>query len=713
MHSKEVHYVMTDLDFYNELRAIVERRAAAAHLVDTIAFVQEVAERLEDDPVFGEFIPAEFSGSGRNRRPFRIHGFTRMDDSDGSVGLVIAKWSDSEEPETLGSGALGQLSDHLETFVDEAIEGDLCERITESNGAYELAVLLRNFRAKISRIRLHIFVNQPLSQRYREQQCEPVGNIAVERHIWDLQRLKSVYQSSREREVVELRMSEFGCDGIECMEAASTTDVQSYLCVLPGQILANMFERYGSRLLEGNVRSFLGLKGGVNKGIRRTIQDSPELFFAYNNGIAATAAAITRTSASGKQVITHLTDLQIVNGGQTTASILNARKKDRLPLDGVTVAMKLTVVESVGVDDMIPRIAEYANTQNKIAVADFFANHPFHRKMEEISRRLAVPVGQSRVRSKWFYERSRGQFQNERLYLTEAGKKSFDLEFPSSQLINKTDLAKYHSTFDEKPHWVSLGSQKNFIKFASTFESKTSSLSPAEYWASISPQFADAYYQRIAALAILWKATEAMVSTSRGDWYKGDFRAQIVAYALSLVMHNLRKSGSELNHLAIWNMQAVPEDLAACIRNSAILAQEVILTPPSGMTNIGEWAKKDTCWDQARGVRMALPVDAPWIMSSSESREARLGARKQGVQDDAIGIQQQLLQQVQEGYWSALSKWTQLPSFVTEAQRALVSKASTTQGFLRIATEKDWRRLLEIRAACDDGGFRFTPPSQP
>src|SRR6185295_6153432 len=130
-------------------------------------------------------------------------------------------------------------------------------------------------------------------------------------------------------------------------------------------------------------------------------------------------------------------------------------------LDGVSVAMKLTVVPSGGAGELIPRIAEYANTQNKVAVADFFANHPFHRKMEEISRRLVIPASESsRVQSKWFYERARGQYQNERLYLSEAKKRNFDVEFPASQVINKTDLAKYDGVLNQRPHVVSLGAQK-------------------------------------------------------------------------------------------------------------------------------------------------------------------------------------------------------------------------------------------------------------
>lgn len=698
---------MTEQEFYVELSQMVQRRAASEHLVDTLAFVCEVAERLEDDPVFGEFVPAEFSGGNRRNRQFRLHGFTRLDDSDGSVGLVVGRYSDAEEPETLTSTAVTQLSGYLETFVQEAIESSLSDRVTEVNEAYELATLLGQGRGRVTRVRLHILSNQPLGQRFKEQLCEPVAGVAVERHIWDLQRLQSLYESSREREVIEIEMSEFDSEGIEAMQAAVSESLRSYLCIIPGNTLADMFNRYGSRLLEGNVRSFLGMKGGVNKGIRRTIQDTPELFFAYNNGIAATASSVSVNTSDGRIRITGLVDLQIVNGGQTTASVLNARKKDGLSLDGVSVAMKLTVVSSDDANDLIPRIAEYANTQNKVAIADFFANHPFHRKMEEISRRLTVPAkAGARVASKWFYERSRGQYQNERLYLTEAKKKAFDLEFPSAQMINKTDLAKCDSAFNERPHWVSLGAQKNFLKFATNFEPSAADTSISEHWTTISPKYGDGYFQRIVAMALIWKYTETLVSSGRGDWYLGDYRAQIVAYSVALVLRNLRVDSKELDYVRIWQLQSVPSDLGAVLKDAAVAAQHVILSPPQGMTNIGEWTKKEGCWDAVRHLKLLVPDEAVWALSQQDARGAALDARRQGGQDDAISLQRRLLGMVERGYWRNLLQWPDLASTVTASQRSLISKASTVQGFMKIALERDWRRLDEAQRTCEDAGYR-------
>jgi len=328
--------------------------------------------------------------------------------------------------------------------------------------------------------------------------------------------------------------------------------------------------------------------------------------------------------------------------------------------------------------------------------------------MEEISRRLAVPiVNASRIRSKWFYERARGQYQNERLYLTEARKKAFDLEFPSSQVINKTDLAKYDSALNEKPHLISLGAQKNFIKFAATFESKGAETAPSDYWNEISPLFGDSYYQKIVAISILWKHTEVLVSSARDDWYKGDYRAQIVAYGLAMLMHGIRESGSEPNWGWIWTNQEVPADLASLLREAAIQAQSVILSPPAGMTNVGEWTKKADCWERGKTMCPQVPDSAPWLVSRDIAREHQTDARKQGKRDDVIALQQQLLTLASTGYWAALARWPNLSANATDTQRTLVGKASTVGGFMRIATEKDWRRLSEIRTACEDAGFRF------
>lgn len=698
---------MEDMEFMEDLRQMVARRASAMHLVDTMAFVAEVAERLEEDPVFGEFILAEDSRQGIKGRQLRLHGFTEMDESDGAISLVLGRWTDEEQPSTLLTADIDQMRSSLENFAQEALEGKLDERITESSPAYQLANMLRAKRQAISCIRFHIFSNQALSKQFRRETRSTVAGTPTETHIWDFHRLKALYGSSREREVVEIHLGDFGSDGIPCIEASNTEGLKSFLCVIQGDLLADLFDRYGSRLLEGNVRSFLGMKGGVNKGIRTTIQDTPPLFFAYNNGIAATAATAEVSSSNAGTRLTSIVDLQIVNGGQTTASILRARKQDRLSLAQVSVPMKLTVVASDVAHDLIPKIAEFANTQNKVAIADFFANHPFHRRMEEISRRIMVParVGHQ-VQSKWFYERSRGQYQNERLYLTKAKKDLFDLQYPPNQVINKTELAKYDSVLDCKPHWVSLGAQKNFIKFAGKF-SAAGRKTESQQWQEMSPDYSDAYYQRIAAMAVLWKAGEKAVSAARDTWYEGDYRPQIVAYAWSLILHASRMVGREVNMTRIWSRQEPDESLMQAFCRAANLVQAALLRTPEGSKNVGEWAKKEACWQRVSGIPFKLDVKAlEWSMDTAAHLAEVKQNRSRGAKGDALDLQDSVLEKALSGYWDALGTWDRVTSVVPGSALLLIRRASSSEAAEGFSLG-ELRNLQKLADDCELEGFRF------
>jgi hypothetical protein len=695
-------------DFLDELRQLVARRSAANHLVDTLAFVHEVADRLADDPVFGEFKAAEYQGTGTKNRTLKLHGYTSLDESDGTLGIVIGKWDDITAPQTLGTAVVEQLSAWVENFVREAVENNLHERVAHVNDGYDLALQLNTEAHRISRIRLHIFSNLSLSSRFREEVRDDIGTIAVERHIWDLDRLTALYDSGREREAVRIEFDSPGA-AIPCLEAARSGDLCSYLCVVQGDQLADMFERYGSRLLEGNVRAFLGLKGGVNKGIRATIQDEPGLFFAYNNGIAATASDVTVESRNGQLMITGLTDLQIVNGGQTTASILSARKKDRLSLEGVSVPMKLTRVLPDRAQELIPSIAEFANTQNKVAAADFFANHPFHRKMEEISRRLLTPAraGQ-RIQSKWFYERARGQYQNGRLYLENARKVAFESEYPADQLISKTDLAKYAHTWDSKPHVVSLGAQKNFTKFAGAFSGGSSDTSESDHWERISPGYGDPFFRAMVAVCLLWRKMEDTVDAARDTWYEGGYRANIVTYTVAKLFHDIRRARKEVDLERIWNNQDAGLTLAERLEEIAPLVQDALLSPPDGVRNIGEWCKRPECWDAVAALEIPYETTLRGIAISKDAfEEQKAESRKQGQVDDGIDLQSRLLRLSESGYWTALHAWPRGSQHLSPTDRALVLKASTITGFVKITQQKDRKRLAAIRETAEGEGFRY------
>ena len=243
------------------------------------------------------------------------------------------------------------------------------------------------------------------------------------------------------RETIEIDFEEKFKMLIPCIENSSSDKYSVYLAILNGEILASLYDEFRDRLLEKNVRSFLQVKGNVNKGIRDTLRVEPDMFLAYNNGISVTAESVKIVrDENGKPSIKSIRDMQIVNGGQTTASIFNARndRKNSIDLSKVYVQMKLSVIQSAEMmDEIVPRISTFANTQNKVQIADFSANDPFHRRIEELSRTIWAPTQGGLKPRNWFYERARGQYADMlSRETTTRRKKDYKEEHP---LFTKTD----------------------------------------------------------------------------------------------------------------------------------------------------------------------------------------------------------------------------------------------------------------------------------
>ena len=257
----------------------------------------------------------------------------------------------------------------------------------------------------------------------------------------------------------------------------------------------------------------------------RTIRDEPNRFFAYNNGITATARSIIAEDKPSGLFITRIKGFQIVNGGQTTASLWRASQEDPPPdLDSVYIQMKLSAVDEEATGNLVARIAEYSNTQNRINAADLTSNHPFQIQFERLSRDTWAPQKAGELTpTKWFYERARGQWNVAQAKLSTTEKKKFKAVHPTPQKFTKTDLAKYENVWDAEPHSVQLGAQKNFALYMERI---------SEEWDAHPDAIDREYFQRAVARALLFKSTERMVS--RQEWY-GGYRANIVGYTLSIV----------------------------------------------------------------------------------------------------------------------------------------------------------------------------------
>jgi hypothetical protein len=451
---------------------------------------------------------------------------------------------------------------------------------------------------------------------------------------------------TRENLTIDFK-NDFG-GGIPILAASHEGSMlESYLAVMPGQQLASIYDKWGPRLLEANVRSFLQAKGKVNKGIRDTIKNTPEMFLSYNNGLSITADSIELEETGSGLKLSRVDNLQIVNGGQTTASLHTAKKLFPDKLEQVYVQVKLTIVPQDQSEVVVPKISEYANSQNKVSAADFFSNHPFHICVEKFSRRVLAPAGKNGYReTKWFYERARGQYADERSRRTPAERKKFDAEYPRSQFLTKTDLAKYENTWVGLPYTVSLGAQKNFTEFAKNIGKR---------WGANGTSFNELWFKRMIAKAMIFRATEKMVSSS--EWYEGGYRANIVTYSIAKVVHDAKMRGLLIDLDAVWRNQDVSEKLKNALLIAGEEAQGIITNPPSGVRNFSEWAKKQACWQWLSELDLSYSQDFKEVLISEELAGDRVrGARTKKVVEDSI--EQQLeVHRLGAPFWVSAKNW--------------------------------------------------------
>lgn len=663
------------------------------------AFLCEVGERLTQAEEFSDFIPSHFMGAGSKNRKPRVDGY-ELDESDESIRLVITDFSGTEQTDAITRSKAETIFGQLQTFVEDALSGRLWSNVPDGmDDGLELAGLVADKHPALVKYRFYLLTDANLSERVKDLPQGVIDGHPVEYHIWDIGRLFTVSSSPFGAEELEIDFTKFVPGGLPCLAASQAEDYQGYLAVIPGVALAELYDSYGSKLLEGNVRSYLSASGKINKGIQATIRKEPERFFVYNNGISATATdAIIVETALGQRLVS-ARYFQIVNGGQTTASLHVARRKDNADLGAIHVQMKLSVVtarDTEKLDDMIQSIAMYSNKQNKVSDADFFSNHPYHRAMERLSRRIPAPrTVEAQYDTYWFYERARGQYQNEQSGLTQSQKRDFQRGNPRAQLVVKTDLAKFENTWRQLPIEVSRGAQWNFSRFAE-YISKT--------WGENGHTFDnDIYFKEVIARAILFRSVEKLVSAA--DWYEGGYRANIVTYSIAKLssMVELQKPGYLLDFRAIWDRQFLSD---ALLDQLDAIAKDVVMaitTPPVDRMNITEWCKKKECWDMV----LALPIRltdniVAELIPPDEARNIARGQRQQGAMDAGIHAQTSVMLKGQ-AYWTQLAYWARQHSPIYGMEADLVRNAS------RIGwtpTPLQASRLVKVSERLEGEGFK-------
>ncbi|WP_298331363.1 AIPR family protein [Asticcacaulis sp.] len=678
-------------EFFHDFRQDLLAGAEANGSFLLAEFMEAVSRELTETGFIEGFEFVHY----RAQRGMRVDGY--WFDDEGGLDLFVADFDSRAELASLTPTETNTAFKRVATFFEASLTKNLASDLEVTSPEYGLARQIADRKSLIRHINLILVSERTLSDKVKALPDSVTAGIPTSYHIWDISRLHRQRSSRSHKEALDLDFEAMFGTGISCLPAHLGNDTyESYLVVMPGAILSTIYEKFGARLLEQNVRTFLQARAKVNQGIRTTIMTEPGMFFAYNNGITATAQGVaTKRTAEGLQ-ITRITDLQIVNGGQTTASLFHTRRKDKADLSQIFVQMKLSVIDSEESEKVVPRISEYANTQNRVQAADFFSNHAFHIRMEEFSRRIWAPAGKGSQReTKWFYERARGQYADAQAKLTSAEQRRFKAENPKPQMLTKTDLAKFENVWDDHPRFVNLGAEKNFARYASRI---------GKEWERSSDRFNEAYFKRAVARGIIFRATEKIVSAQ--SWYNNGYRANIVAYTLAVISELTRRQDKSVDFQRVWNAQRISAVLEKTIAVVASRVNDDLLRPMQGISNISEWAKREACWtrmlDHLDEFANLLPQEfTSECLSHDEHLSEKRSARNTQKLDNGIEAQTKILA-IPAAKWNMIHDTLVSKRLLTPKEMGVLKIAM--QMPMKLPTDKQCAVLLEtLNKAISEG----------
>lgn len=553
------------------------------------------------------------------RTKYKITGYSIPEDEERLI-LVTTIHTGEVPPRALTRDEILSALQQAMKFYECSCKG-LHTKIEPSNtDASELARHIYEAREQIGVLRV-VLLSDGLTGLRSLDLKKAFDGTRVIVDLFGIERLQRLLgQGLRRDDIVVDFSADFGSP-LPCLKASSgNADYEAYLASIPGTLLADVYEKYGTRLLELNVRAFLGLRGrkSVNAGLRTTIRCLPHRFLAYNNGIVATVDSMeVEDSGNGHFGIKSVRGLQIVNGGQTTASLHRAKRQDGANLDAISVPAKIICVGGADLDEMVAAVSKSANSQNTVQPADFSANDPFHVVVEKLANNTWLPDGKGR----WFYERARGSYGAAELKASFAAgqKRRFAQESPKERRFSKTDLAKYLNAWEGQAHQVSFGNQKNFQLFMQALKDQhPDGFEPDTAW-----------FKAFVAKAILFRATLSIVRAKKF----AAFQANIVAYTIASLSW---ACGGRIDFDMIWTRQAISPELHKLLE-SWVGKIDKALRKTAGNRMVSEWAKKVDCCDALRELLFDLPDKLPPELVAQAGAGGRRSSRSK-IQDDALSL---------------------------------------------------------------------------
>lgn len=577
-------------------------------------FRRMIGEYLEEDGVLSDVVWAEYY-----QKDMELSGYS-FDSERGLLTIIGDHFFQTDTIETLTKDLYERDFKKLKRFYSESVneETPLYKDMAPGDPASGISKFLLNYNkeGKIKRITYLLLTNGILTRNTKMIPSEIINGIKSDFQVYDITNVYQIVMEQQSLQVI-VNLEELGAkEGLPCIKAINDTNenYESYLVVMPGVILAKIYDQYGQKLLEQNVRTFLQLKGKTNKYMLATIKSQPDRFFIYNNGLTCTASNVVTTEKTDYLRILSLESLQIVNGGQTSSVIYKAYTEG-VDLSKVYVQMKLSVIHDTdSYDDIVGSIARYANTQNPVKDADFFSNTPFNKGFYEVSRNCWTPlVGGRQYKTLWFYERTRGLYLNEKSKYTREGReKEFLKKYPKEQLIDKITLAKTAMIFSGRPH----SSVKSNVAFAQ-FSADISKLIEDKKDFAVTPQ---SFMETIGQI-ITVNETDKLIMAK--PWAKGmrSIRAHIKAYSLALLDKNVKKIKRHLNFQDVWDRQSLSPEFERAIEICIDAVHSKIIKYPD-ITDIRERLGRAYTWEEFEDTNIPIQESLLKAISISEQQKA-------------------------------------------------------------------------------------------
>lgn len=630
-------------------------------------------------------------------RKIRVDAYY-FDDVEDNLNLYLTDFSGLENTEKLTNTEAKILFERLIAFIELAYNGKLDKHVDISDRVSSCIEEIKNKYPIIKKYKLNIITDKQLSDRASVFDTRELYGKIIEHNIWDINRIFMIESSDEIEENYQIDFSKYNLDGIQylALEESSNNNIKSYLGIMPGRILADIFDEYGSKILESNVRSFLSTKGKVNTGIRATILNEKEKtkFFAYNNGISVTASRVFTDVKNGNKIITKLERLQIVNGGQTTASLSNARFKDKADLNGIYLQIKITEIEDEDKDTVVRNISKYSNSQNKVTDADFYSTSNFAIRMEQLSRRIFAPaINGNQYETHWFYERAKGQYFLAQSKLTSAETKKFLQLNPKNQLLTKANIGTYRNIWEGRPHIAKKGAE-NSLKF---FIDKMS-----KKWDEDNLQFNEVYFKETIAIGILYRKLNKAILKEK--WYKFGYAAEVTIYTLSLIANMFENQNHSFDLLKVWNQQNIDDNSFSIILKLAEKVYMKISDDNRQISNISEWCKKEACWNEVKTISYDITnVIETYKLETSTKKKITKTAKDDMKFESDIQMLNKVISAGND-YWKNIALFALNKKILSEKEMDIL-RLACRMDYHTIPSEKQARILESVYNKCILEGY--------